>query len=78
MGKPVDSNDGVVTESADIQITSAAAFTSGDATGTYTYSKKGANRGELKYNSNFADPDYTENETGTVILTFTSAAGGGR
>lgn len=76
-GTSLDSNYGLVQESADIQVTSATAFSAlPGGGGTYTYSKIGPNTGTLAYVFNYSEPGYTETENGTVLLTFASAAGG--
>jgi Bacterial Ig domain len=76
-GTSIDSNDGLVSESANLQIISASTFSASPAGGgTYAYSKTGPNTGTLTYVFNYSEPGYTETENGTVLLTFTSTAAG--
>lgn len=78
VGTSIDSNEVMpVNEEADIQINSATTFTAAPAGGgTYTYTKTGSNTATLIYNSIYSEVGYSESETGTVLLTFTSAVGG--
>lgn len=65
-------------ESYSMSFTSANTFAVPPySTGTYTYSKTGANTATLTYVSNTDDGlGFTETEQGTILLTFTSATGG--
>lgn len=56
---------------------SATTFTDESfTTGTYTYTKTGANTAALSYTANTATTGFTETENSTALLTFTSAYGG--
>jgi hypothetical protein len=75
-GNYSDSLEGVVFETKAGRITSGTTFNFPGGTGTYTYTKTGSNTATVAYTSRYAEDGGFENETGSVIVTFTSSNGG--
>ena len=71
-GTTVDSVNGSGPDSATLTISSGTTF----AGGTYTYTRNTATTATLTYEAIAEEADFTESETGTFLLTFTSRTGG--
>ncbi|WP_395736824.1 beta strand repeat-containing protein [Prosthecobacter sp.] len=66
-----------ITTNRSMLFDSATTFTDGSfTTGTYTYTKTGANTATLSYRANTVATGFTETENSTAQLTFTSAYAG--